>query len=87
MKRFTWSHKKNEWLIENRKISFDAILQAIGSSLLDVRMNRSSKHKNQKIFIVNIDGYPWIIPFKESNEEIHLITAFPSRDLKEEFNL
>ena len=53
--------------------------------LLDVRMNKSSQHHGQKIFIIDIDGYPWVVPFRETKEEIFLITAFPDRKLKEEF--
>jgi len=56
MKKFSWSVRKNKWLKEHRNISFEEILEKISSHLLDVRENL--KHKNQKIFIVNINNYP-----------------------------
>ena len=59
--------------------------EAIAKDLLDVRINKASKHKNQKIFIVEMRHYLWVIPFRETKEEIFLITAFPNRRLKEEF--
>ena len=85
IKRFRWSGKKEEWLKKNRGISFEEVMGAIAERLLDVRVNRSLRHQDQKIFIVDIRYYPWVIPFRETKDEIFLITAFPDRKLKEEF--
>lgn len=83
--RFRWSDRKNEWLKKNRGVSFEDVVEAIGHRLLDVRENKSLKHHGQKIFIVDIENYPWVIPFRETKAEIYLMTAFPDRRLKEEF--
>lgn len=85
MKRFRWSKTKNEWLKKHRGISFEKVVETIGHKLLDVRENKSSKHQKQMIFVVEIQGYPWVVPFAETEEEIFLMTAFPDRQLKEEF--
>ena len=84
-KRFQWSDRKNAWLRKNRGISFEEVSEAIAYKLLDVRMNKSSQHCGQKIFIVDIENYPWVVPFHETKEKIFLITAFQDRKLKEEF--
>ena len=84
-KRFQWSERKNAWLRKNREISFEEVVAAIAHKLLDIRVNKSSQHRGQKIFIVEIENYPWIVPFRETKEGIFLITAFPDRKLKEEF--
>ncbi|MCH7479176.1 MAG: toxin [SAR324 cluster bacterium] len=86
-KRFSWSERKNRVLKEKRGISFERIVEEIPGALLDVRENPSGKHPNQRIFILNIENYPWVVPFEETAEAIFLITAFPDRRLKREFDL
>jgi hypothetical protein len=34
------------------------------------------------MFIVNIDDYPYKIPYKENDTNIELITAFPAKKYK-----
>ena len=85
MKLFRWSIRKNQWLRKHRGISFEEVVEAISKRLLDVRESKSLKHPRQNIFIVDIEQYPWVVPFREVKEEIFLITAFPDRRLKEEF--
>ena len=70
---------------KNRGISFEDVMKAVAKKLLDVRQNKNFKHGIQKVFIVDIRNYPWVVPFYETEEEIFLITAFPDRKLKEEF--
>ena len=79
LKIFNWSDGKNEWLKENRGISFEEIVFYIAEDdlLLDVVQN--SKYSQQKNFIVQVDSYAYIVPFVETEEEIFLKTAFPSR--------
>lgn len=84
-KSFRWSEEKNSWLKEHRGVSFEEVVEAISGRLLDVRANKKPKYSSQRVFIVNIDNYPWVIPFDESETEIFLITAFPDRKLLKEF--
>lgn len=81
MKVFVWDNAKNDWLIAERGISFERIVFLIEhEGLLDVvRHPNRNKYPNQKIFIVELDGYAWLIPFVESDTEIFLKTAIPSR--------
>lgn len=85
MKRFRWSDRKNEWLKKHRGISFEEVVESIGKRLLDVKENKSLSHRGQRIFVVDIENYPWVVPFHETRAEIFLMTAFPDRRLKEEF--
>lgn len=81
MQYFDWDPKKNEQLKKERGISFEEILVAIDEgNILDI-IEHSSKKKypNQKIFIVNIDSYAYLIPFVEDKEKIFLKTIIPSR--------
>jgi uncharacterized DUF497 family protein len=80
MKTFNWSSSKNESLKLERNISFEAIILAISSSLLDIIEHPNQDcYPNQRIFIVKINNYVWLVPFVEDKEQIFLKTIIPSR--------
>ena len=87
VKPFTWNPQKNEWLKNNRGISFEQIVSTLATDLLSVRQNTSKRHPAQLVFIIKIKEYAWVVPFKESETEIQLKTAFPDRRLAKEFEL
>ena len=78
MKTFNWDNEKNEWLKTNRGITFEEVTLYISSPhLLDVIENEN--YKNQKIFVIEIDNYVYLVPFVENEKEVFLKTAYPSR--------
>jgi len=81
MKYFDWDSEKNEWLIQERGISFEEILIAINDGyLLDiVEHANKSNYPNQKVFIVEIEDYAYLVPFVEDEEKVFLKTIIPSR--------
>jgi uncharacterized DUF497 family protein len=81
MKYFVWSTEKNERLKAMRQISFEDIVFYIESGqLLDiVEHPNSEKYHGQRIFIINVNNYAYLVPFVESEEEIFLKTIIPSR--------
>ena len=81
MKYFDWDAEKNEGLIQERGVSFEEVLVAIeGGYLLDiVEHPRKAKYPNQKVFIVHIEEYAYLVPFIEDEEKIFLKTVIPSR--------
>ena len=81
MKIFSWSDEKNERLKRDRKVSFEAVLFHIGrSDLLDIVAHpNQEKYAGQKMFVVNIENYVYLVPFVETEEEVLLITIIPSR--------
>jgi hypothetical protein len=40
--------------------------------------NRDRYH-NQRVFVVNVEGYAYLIPFVENEQEVFLKTIIPSR--------
>jgi uncharacterized DUF497 family protein len=89
MKYLNWDQGKNEILKLNRGISFEEVALLIESGqILGIKENPN--RPNQKIYILEINKYAFIIPFVEKENEIFLKTTFPSRkytklyDLKEE---
>ncbi|MBA3537615.1 MAG: toxin [Tatlockia sp.] len=82
--QYEFSAEKNKVLIKDRSISFEAIISAINSgSLLDILEHPNKiKYPNQQIYVVNMDGYIYLVPsVKRNAETIFLKTIFPSRKL------
>ena len=81
MKYFDWSEEKNKQLHEERDISFEDILIAIDDGgLLDIRAHPNQKrYPQQKVFVIAIYEYAYLVPFVEDEEKIFLKTIIPSR--------
>ena len=81
MKYFSWNEEKNELLKEERQISFEDVVFYIEQGfLLDVLEHpNQEKYQGQKIFVVQIDEYAYLVPFVEDEREIFLKTIIPSR--------
>jgi len=81
MKTINWDSDKNRKLIEERGISFENIVFSLQSGCLldDVEHPNSEKYSHQRVFIVEIDAYAYLVPYVENNEEIFLKTIVPSR--------
>jgi uncharacterized DUF497 family protein len=81
MKYFSWNEEKNELLKSERQVSFEDVVFYIEQGfLLDVLENpNQEKYKGQKIFIVQMDDYVFLVPFIEDDREIFLKTIIPSR--------
>ena len=45
----------------------------------DVSHPNSEKYPNQRVFVIDVDGYAYLIPYVESEEHIFLKTIIPSR--------
>jgi uncharacterized DUF497 family protein len=74
-----WNEDKNKWLMRERGVSFQEIADIIlKGRYIDILENPS--HPNQDVFVLRIHDYTWVVPFTiDENENIRLITAFPSR--------
>lgn len=81
MTYFSWNEEKNQLLKEERQISFEDVVFYISQGfLLDVLEHpNQEKYQGQKIFVVEIDEYVYLVPFIESEQEIFLKTIIPSR--------
>jgi len=80
-KYFDWEASKNELLKQEREVSFEDVVIAIEEGyLLDILAHPNPKHySHQKIFVVAISGYVYLVPFVEDEEKIFLKTIIPSR--------
>lgn len=81
MKYIEWNEEKNKKLIEEREISFEEVLEALdGGGLLDILEHKNKKkYPNQKIMMVKIQNYIYLVPYAEDEQKIFLKTIIPSR--------
>ncbi len=81
MIHFVWNSEKNTQLIQERGISFERVIYHIKrNEILDIieHPNRS-KYPGQRMFILDIGNYAYLVPFVETETEIFLKTIIPSR--------
>lgn len=81
MKPFRWNPQKGEQLIAERGVSFEQMVVAIeAGGLLDVLAHPNpAKHPKQRVLVVALDGYAYLLPFVEEDEYFFLKTVIPSR--------
>lgn len=63
---------KNEKLKRERNISFEIILLQIeAGKILDILEHpNSEKYQGQKIFVIEFEGYAFLVPFVEDEQKI-----------------
>lgn len=81
MKRFQWNSEKNDLLARERGITFDEIVKRIedGAKVIETEHPNPEKYPNQKILIVDVYGYAYLVPFVVDEDSFFLKTIIPSR--------
>jgi len=84
---FTWRNEKNELLKKTRGMSFEKVVIHIekGNILDIVKHPNKEKYPNQKIHVLNIEDYAYLVPFEDQGERRELKTVFPSRVATERY--
>ena len=87
MKYYAWDEEKNNLLKETRNISFEEIVLSLSNNkLLEiVEHPDKQKYSNQKMFIVEVRDYVYIVPFVEDEEKYFLKTIYPSREATKKY--
>ncbi len=87
MKYFDWEESKNSLLKNQRNISFEEVVLSISNNnMLDVVDHpNNDKYPNQKMFIVDINDYAYIVPFVEDEHKYFLKTIYPSREATKKY--
>ena len=81
MKIFDWDSENNKMLKRERHISFEEVVLYIerGDILNIVPHPNKKRYPNQRIYLVDIDNYVYLVPFVESEDMVFLKTIIPSR--------
>jgi len=84
MKIFNWNNEKNEKLKQERNISFeDVVFYLEANQVLDIKQHQA--RENQKVYVIEINNYAYLVPFVEHESEIFLKTIMPSRKATKEY--
>jgi uncharacterized DUF497 family protein len=81
MRVFRWDNDKNEALKNKRGVCFEqmVILMGRGDVLDTIEHPNQERYPGQKIALIRIDEYVYLVPYVENGEEIFLKTIIPSR--------
>jgi len=81
MKFFTWDNEKNEKLKRETGISFEEVVFHIErGDILDILEHpNQERYGGQRLLVINIEGYAYLVPYLESEDEVTLKTIIPSR--------
>jgi len=87
MKPFRWNSEKDSQLQTERGINFDVVVRAIqDENVLDVIDHpNQEKYSSQRIFIIEVNQYVYLVPFLEDDQEIFLKTIIPSRKMTKKY--
>ncbi len=81
MKLYNWNNDKNELLRKNRAICLEDIVLYIDKGFLvdDIVHPNQEKYPGQRMLVVDIENYIYLIPYVESKGELFMKTIIPSR--------
>jgi hypothetical protein len=82
-----WSAEKSLSLKAERGVSFEEVLSAIsqGGLLCVMDHPNRTKYGHQKMLVVRIRDYAYLVPCVESDSEIFLKSIMPSRKATRQF--
>ncbi len=87
VKYVDWNAAKNEILKTERGVSFEEVVSAIfeGKVFTIIVHPNQVKYPGQKIYVIELHEYAYLVPFKEDEEKIFLKTIFPSRKYTQKY--
>ncbi|HEC29562.1 MAG TPA: toxin [Gammaproteobacteria bacterium] len=81
MKIYAWNSGKNEVLKRERNISFEEIVLNIqpGNEVDIYDHPNKARYPDQKVSVVIIENYTYLVPYVEKKDEMFLKTIMPGR--------
>lgn len=81
MKYIDWDAEKNKLLKVERGVGFEDVVLALEDGrVLDLYAHQNeTRYPGQKVLVVEVNEYAYLIPFVEDEEKIFLKTIIPSR--------
>ena len=85
MKNINWDTEKSLKLKELRGICFEDIIYYIekGDILDDYQHPNQKRYSGQRVMVIGINSYAYLVPYVEDENEIFLKTIIPSRKATE----
>jgi hypothetical protein len=87
VKYYDWDKLKNVALKAERNVCFEDIVATINEgNVLDVIQHQNpDKYPGQKIYVVKIDNYIYLVPFIEDENKYFLKTIYASRKMTKQY--
>jgi len=87
MKKIIWDHDKSNKILSDpaRAVSLDLIAELIQSGSV-LSIIQRPQYPDQKCFLVLVYDYVWCVPFREYDDHVFLITAWPDRKFNKEYS-
>ena len=87
MKPFRWDPTKSEELRGRHCLGFEQVVVAIESGAVLATMPHPNlvRYPGQRIMVLNIDDYAFLVPFVEDEDHFFLKTIIPSRRATRDF--
>ena len=87
MKNINWDTGKSLALKESRGICFEDVVFHVekGDILDDYQHPNQQKYAGQRIMVVGINNYAYLVPYVEDKDEVFLKTIIPSRKATERY--
>lgn len=81
MGHFSWNLEKNAQLIRERGVSFeDVVFHVEQGDVLDILEHpNKERYGGQRMFVLAIEDYAYLVPFVEEEDGVFLKTIIPSR--------
>jgi uncharacterized DUF497 family protein len=79
-----WDEAKSRLLKKTRGISFELVEELIrNGKVVDLKKHPNpGKYPDQWLIVLDVDGYPWVVPCEMRNNRLRLATTFPARKYK-----
>lgn len=84
-----WNIEKDDWLKQKRGISFEDIELKISKRriLAIIKHSNKNRYPRQRIMVVEISDYVYLVPFVVDNNILFLKTIFPNKKYKKKYLL
>ena len=85
--RFDWNDAKSAVLKQERGVSFeDVVFHVAAGGLLDLLDHPNPEaYPGQRVMVVEIEGYAFVIPFVADGDVWFLKTIIPSRKMTKQY--
>ena len=84
---FKWNLEKNKSLMKDRGVCFEDVVTTIyeDKTIDTIKHPNKEKYPDQSIYIVELMGYVWMVPYVKNDDEIYLKTIIPSRKMHKHY--
>ena len=87
MPNVNWNREKADALRARYGVSFpDVASQIEMGDAIDVPHHNPDRYPNQRVYVVFIDDYAYVVPYVEDEDAVFLKTIYPSRKATRDYS-